>query len=243
MKARTLTQISIACLTVAVAIALIALVEVTSGCGMVRYVPPHLRSIADQELTAVSVSSSCVLNDPTLQPGESPDLPHDHFTQLWGRIGSGVIVDERHVLTAYHITTCPDFPAVDVVLSDGRHFFMAVQKEDEGADLALLVISSADYFHVNVAPPIVAGPPVAGDALCVAAAYPRREWHCGFVDSVHDDARGPDVELIASSKKGNSGGASYDSLGRLVGISSLGSKTNQEWVGITSLSKHMEIFP
>ena len=205
------------------------------GCVSIPHVPPKIRTYKDQAETTVTVKLWC-----------------DKFSEgMYGDLqaGSGVIVDERHVITAWHVVKCPGFstlPIIQVGLQDGRAFMMVIDKVDGDADLALLTIFSADRFHLKVPPPVI-GKAEAGDSACSSVGFPKKGWHCGEIASVSDSKKG-NIEVDAETVSGNSGSALYNSSGQLVGIivqrqSCPGEKT-QDCIGYaTSLKGRFKFYP
>lgn len=182
-----------------------------SGCGAsMPPVPPELRNTPAQASAAVLISRSCNMVDPFEQWGDNLKLMPD-------ALGSGVIVDERHVLTAYHVVECPVIPAVVIQLEDGRTRHVFVQREERTGDLALLTLVSAQDFDLGLTRPIITPAPPVGEPVCAAVASPAREWNCGNV-TAHDDTPANDIAHDAQTRHGNSGAGVYDSHGDLVGI-------------------------
>lgn len=84
----------------------------------------------------------------------------DDWGEWPGAYGTGVIISERHVLTAAHVVECPLLPDVRVTLPGGRKVRMVVDRDDRmfgsGRDLARLEIYSAERFGLGIAPPALA---------------------------------------------------------------------------------------
>lgn len=131
------------------------------------------------------------------------------------RWGSGVIVDERHVLTAYHVVECPDIPFVRTDF-DGERMMMVVVKKDIKADIALLELASANDFNLGVPPPVISAV-APGELVCSVRAFPKPGWSCGLVETVGDPGEG-NIGFAAEVIAGNSGSALYNERGELVGI-------------------------
>lgn len=109
------------------------------ACVSLPHVAPALRSPAQQQVATVRITTSC---------GD------------WGGgYASGVVLTERHILTAAHVVRCPYVPNVRAHFSDGRVFSVSVIRDDAmfggGTDLAILESSSAENFSLGVAPPTI----------------------------------------------------------------------------------------
>jgi hypothetical protein len=157
------------------------------GCVRLPYVEPAPRGGADAMRTDVRVVSYCGNNTP--------------------RQGHGVVVSERHVLTVHHVVQCAYIPRVRVTfMRNGREetLRMNVIREDEGADLAKLEISSAERFHLNVPPPALfpINDTPTNEIACLGGW--SGDWsQCGVV------AMMPHIILYMVVKPGDSGSAVY----------------------------------
>jgi hypothetical protein len=153
------------------------------GCVNLPYVPPAPRPYNAALKTDVEIISYCGNKVP--------------------RQGRGVIISERHVLTAQHLVDCAFIPKVKVnFIRGGRQETLRtyVIKEDAEADIAKLEIASAEHFGLNVPPPalITLGDTSTGEFACNAA-----QEKCGVV---HRDTT---VILHMPSVHGDSGSAVY----------------------------------
>lgn len=178
------------------------------------YVQPALRSHPMQEAATVMIQSDCTEADP-FTPGDIPSVP-EMIEWAPSKIASAVVKDERHIWTAQHAVRCPIIPTVQARLSNGRIVKVSVTKEDVEHDLALLEMSSADNFNLNVPPPLISPPPAIGEPVCIATALPSQGWDCGNVERIGDGY----VIFAASGKRGSSGGGVYDLDGHIVAIMS-----------------------
>lgn len=160
------------------------------GCVRLDHVEPKPRTEIAQLLTSVSLNVQC---------GNG---------EFWAdnKSGSGVVISERHALTALHVVACPMIPNVHVTFVTGnglKTLRMYVIKEDEDQDIAKLEIASAEYFHFNVPPPSLwteADGNAEGEGAC---AYPDRGGLCGIVDTDNTVIKG------MSAQRGDSGSAVY----------------------------------
>lgn len=168
----------------------------------------------DQLDTTARVEAFCVEQDPF----------EGSFT-AGGGIGSGVIVDNRHVLTASHVVgistghnewvPCPWAIIVHVTLNTGKKMRMVVAADHHDNDLAMLELATADSFHV--APPVMGPRPAVDATVCHASAMPSWRVDCGQAVTRYQTSAN-DVYMTAPVDHGNSGGPVYDDAGRLVGI-------------------------
>lgn len=158
-----------------------------AACINLPHVDPQPRTLSDQEKTVVSLEVVCGFN-------------------VAG--GTGVIISERHVLTAYHVTDCPTIPSVRVKMYDGTAHNMVVSKENEKQDIARLELNHAGRFNLNIAPPqLTPYYPRENDTVC---AWTRRNTvHCG-------PRLGPNA-IAGQMKPGDSGSPVYDG-GYLAGL-------------------------
>lgn len=195
--------------------AAILLSAASAGCIRLQHLEPVPRSAEDQQRAAVRLQVSCVED-----MGMDPNNPTNWVPP---RVGSGVIISERHILTAYHVVSCPALPRVLATLVDGRQFTMWVIKEephhipfmsDDG--IAELEIGGIDWFGMDIRPPRL-GPASdwhIDEVLCAEPAFPRHEDVCGFGNG--------HLTFGAKSRIGNSGAGVYDTAGQLVGIEDSG---------------------
>lgn len=174
-------------------------------------IPATTRSHLWQETAIVEVQVSCTEHDPFA----TDDSPNNFNDIVWSeKSGSGVILDERHVLTANHVTSCPVIPEVRLGLANGTVRQAMVEKESYDKDVSELVLASTDNFGFGIAPPSIVPSPAIGEPLCLASSLPTRGWSCGNIEEIKDGR----VRFGAISKHGNSGSAVYDVEGHLIGI-------------------------
>ncbi|MFN3745852.1 MAG: trypsin-like peptidase domain-containing protein [Hyphomicrobiaceae bacterium] len=139
--------------------------------------------------------------------------------------GSGVIVDAArgYILTNNHVVE--NAVAIDVGISDGRHFRAQLVGRDIGTDLALLKIDPHDLPAIAVGNSdrarvgdvvVAVGSPfgLEGTAtMGIVSAVMRTEiGHEAFEDYLQIDAQ---------INKGNSGGALVNARGELIGINTV----------------------
>lgn len=183
----------------AIAIALV-------GCTAAPRAPEMPRTRTQQDAAAVRVDVLCI------------DSGHDPFEggafTAHMRIGSGVVVGPRHVLTASHVTACPFVPRVRITFADGSWRSVVVDREDAELDIARLEVSAA--LALPFSRPSTAAA-TRGDSACAMTSYPERGWSCGLVDEVATTGPGG-ITFGALTKSGNSGSGLYDGVGRLTGI-------------------------
>lgn len=157
----------------------------------------RLRLVPDRAALAVEIHEVCVT-------AERVDVS----------FGSGVLVSEDDVLTAYHVVDCEGVALLTVILADDRMMAASVAWSDERHDLARVALATPALLDVH--DPVVG---LADGRVCAQVAFPRREQRCGEVTEVRDDGTTwGEVRFSAVVQPGNSGGGVYDEEGRLVGI-------------------------
>lgn len=128
------------------------------------------------------------------------------------QIGSGVLVDSRHVLTAYHVVSCRVVAAV-AILAGGQQVALSVERAAVSADVAWLVLAG----QVPVPRVEIADAPSPGARVCMESAQPARHRVCGL-SMMRIHAEGQEIKFSFQPIPGNSGSGLYDSRGRLIGI-------------------------
>lgn len=151
-----------------------------TACATLPHVEPQTRDSTQQAQTTVTVQSYC--------DGQ-------------GGRGTGVIISERHVLTAHHVVRCAKIPRVYVTLSNGDRHRVYVTRENTTQDIAKLEISHAGRFGLDIAPPKLepAYYPDENDAACV---HVNDGMECGFRLSPNT--------LALRLRPGDSGSPVYD---------------------------------
>lgn len=167
----------------------------------------------------------------------------DGETYVWN--GSGVIVSKDRLLTAGHIAETEGmicaFTAEDI---KGQTFLIrpiAVLSSND-IDLASMgLISYTEEF--NAERTRFGSVPLLGDKVCVATAYPRREYKCGDVMMPKADPPG-DIRIDLVVEPGNSGSGLYNANGELVGIMvhTYPNRGNKQYIsgGASSLEGHLK---
>lgn len=139
---------------------------------------------------------------------------HPQMQQLvtTGHLGSAVLIDDRHAITAYHVVDCQETPIVRLVLPSGRRLRAQVDRADLELDIARLTVAADERLST---PRPVVGSAAVGNTACASVAEPERRWICGAVQSA--DSYRDGIQFSATVVPGNSGGGVYVG-GRLVGI-------------------------
>lgn len=135
--------------------------------------------------------------------------------------GSGVLVDDSHVLTAAHVVNCAGWPLMVppellvVETLDGTRYTLTSAEVDGYRDLARLTLAD----KVKGINPVPIRHATVHDKVCWAASVPKREVKCGKVGDLDQRRDYGDVELVTGSVWfGNSGSGVYDSGGALIGL-------------------------
>lgn len=126
---------------------------ILAACMRLPHVDPRSRDEVTASRASVDVHVTC--SSPDMSSTE--DSPKPAIVWREPSRGRGVMISERHILTAAHVVRCPDIPRVTVTLYDGRSFLVVVERDDDmfgkGSDLARLVIPSGSTFQRYIAPP------------------------------------------------------------------------------------------
>lgn len=165
-----------------------------TACVRVAPVAPALRNEDARTISVVRIDASC---------------------GMWGqRSGSGVIVSQRHVLTAAHLVACADLPRVNVTYRDEhgeeRRLRVVVTEEDRDTDIAKLEIASAEQFGVALRPPVVRSPD-PGEQACANLVH-GDTIACGIVASTWTAVKRMETDPV------DAGAPVYCDRGTLVGI-------------------------
>lgn len=170
------------------------------SCMQLAHVAPQPRSSNQAHRATVRVEVEC---------GESWGI--DRVARVdWtpDKLGTGVAISERHVLTAAHVVACPTIPSVHVVTADGRRFMARVERDaatfEDGRDLAR--IYTIENMGLGIAPPAIN--PYFGNGASTVAVY-GRESPTGWWSGAN--------EVPAQTQRGDSGAGIYVH-GKLIGI-------------------------
>lgn len=126
---------------------------------------------------------------------------------------TGVVISERHILTAGHAVVCPVLPKIKATFYDGHWERMYVERDEfsygDGRDIARLKLHSNSGFNLNIPPPTLHE---FGNGPAIAAVANRRPeaWY------PMSDAP-PTVIPNMITRAGDSGAGVYV-RGKLLGI-------------------------
>jgi serine protease Do len=130
--------------------------------------------------------------------------------------GSGVVIGERYVLTAGHVTQVCAGGEFEIVTVKDERYRAVVDRVLPGADLARLkivgdfVIEQAPVTRVGSAPKIE-------EEICFHSGAPTRSIRCGRVELIESSGAG-NVKHSAVVEPGNSGSPVFNKRGELIGI-------------------------
>lgn len=189
--------------------ACVALALVLSSCAgrAAPHASPTGISVKEQMERAVRIDTACF----------SGDLFVGERIKLDGHMGTGVILDDGHVLTARHVVRCDDGVALIHVQDMDGVRRVAIVEQSSDHDVARLRVM-VPYYAARPAPIARAEP---GESVCSQTAIPDRLRSCGKVMNVayeQIDDVSVDVTTSALVVSGNSGSGMWDSSGRLVCI-------------------------
>ncbi len=177
-------------------------------------------------LLLFSACSACgAWNPPS---GLTPSQQHNAMVQIrttcleGQKFGSGVLVDDRYVLTATHVIGCDIIPGlplykdankVEVYVTGSLFEEADVEVNLIGWDVSRLKLKS-DKLAEYVTPVRVGAKPKFGERVCEISAVPRPTYRCGEVQ----ESPAGRIVLGFSVESGNSGSGIFNSKGELVGI-------------------------
>jgi S1-C subfamily serine protease len=177
------------------------------GCAYTARLP---RNHQQQIATTVTIEEGCVTGD--IYGAIYGHVANLHFEF---QSGTGIILDGRHVLTAYHVVNCSGIKIITVKLFDDQELTAHYYSGDKINDLAVLEIGN----EVEVGPMVM--PALAkvdiGEYVCQVSARPNKDRICGKITQF-TTISGQNVKDNIKTVHGNSGAPVYDSGGQLVGV-------------------------
>lgn len=195
-----------------------------TGCASA----PRGRTLPEQHLAAVSIVRACQKPNTTLTVDASGIMLGGTISwspNTFDSIGSGVLVDGTHVLTAYHVVDalppgCHWEITIDggaVTVRDPLPYLVEVETIWPTRDVARLRIVKANPIK-GVRKPEIRSSLDAGDEACVVSAQPRTFRRCGDVSYYSNGTDDGDQMTSGIIEPGNSGSGMYDVNGFLIGI-------------------------
>ncbi len=163
------------------------------ACVHLAPVAPEARTSAMRTVTAVHVESVC---------GST-------------KVGTGVIISARHVLTAAHTVGCASLPLVHVTYVENgieQRLRMYVTKEDAKTGIARLEIASAETFSKTIRPPVLQLPDPGNNVCAQLVTGDNQTVACGTVSSTWT------VVKKMATRDADTGAPVYTDEGILVGI-------------------------
>ncbi len=197
-------------LTLATALALGALLG-SATTGVVTGL-----TVAQQDAPAPAVANQA--GGTTTASAAERVLPSVVQVRAGTRGGSGVIIDESHVVTNGHVVVGAE--TVELLLGDGRSVTGRVLGADERNDIAVVeadlgatpAAALGSSAGLQIGQPVIAvGSPLGLTGSVTAGVV-------SAVDRSADDFPGPMIQTDASINQGNSGGPLVDLRGQVVGI-------------------------
>jgi S1-C subfamily serine protease len=169
--------------------------------------PAQARFPADQQLLAVKVESTC---DPFDDGGNT-------------KVGSGVIVSEWQVLTAFHVVDCGAAIAnIHVTTKNGKRYRFSPEKEWQESDISRIQMATADRFRLGVSPPLIRLSSISKwEPIYIQAAWPDRVEIVGEPTGwgyYGEELSSGKFKYSAPTQPGNSGSAVYDIDGNMIAI-------------------------
>lgn len=231
--------------TVAAAIAMTALIPLTSCSATAPMNPEDVKTPApvasNSPLTSPtsgnSSVTSCSIDDPswtTLAEKVSPSVVSVEVSSGGHPVGegSGVAVDEHHIVTNAHVVGDATDSDVSVTLSDNSVQPVTIAGRDPITDLAVLTVQDTKLTPIPIATSaeVRTGQPVmaVGNPLGLAGTVTT-----GIVSALNrpvaasEQGTGPSVATVTNAiqtsapiNPGNSGGALVNGCGELIGINS-----------------------
>ena len=124
----------------------IVIITLLAGCAL-PHIKPQPRTPQQAQLAVARLDIECA---------------HDGIDYGAPKVATGVVISERHILTAGHAVVCPVLPKIKATLANGETFKLYVERDEfsfgDGRDIARLRLASADRFGLSIAPPELGEP-------------------------------------------------------------------------------------
>ena len=198
-------------LTLATALALGALVG-SATTGLVTGL-----SFAQEE-TAAPAAGEQATGPTTTESAAQRALPSVVQVRAGSRGGSGVIIDDNHVVTNGHVVVGSE--TVELLLDDGSSVTGRVLGSDERNDIAVVEadLGSARAAALGRSAGLQIGQPVIAVGSPLGLTGSVTAGVVSAVDRSSGNYPGPMIQTDASINQGNSGGPLVDLRGQVVGI-------------------------
>jgi serine protease Do len=171
---------------------------------------PHLRGIPGLPFDLVPRGG---------EDGDEDGAPDARRAPKQMSSGSGFFISsDGFIVTNNHVVQNAD--DIKVILKDGRELKATLVGRDEGTDLAVIRVPGANFPYVNFEDH--ARPRVGDWVLAVGNPYDLGGTAtAGIVSAYNRDINGGFVDYIqidAPINRGNSGGPTFDTYGRVIGV-------------------------
>ncbi|MDR7381817.1 S1C family serine protease [Promicromonospora iranensis] len=171
-----------------------------------------------QEEAAVPVVVDQATGTTTTESAAQRALPSVVQVRAGSRGGSGVIIDDRHVITNGHVVVGTE--RVELLLDDGSSVTGRVLGADERNDIAVIEadLGSARAADLGRSTGLQIGQPVIAVGSPLGLTGSVTAGVVSAVDRSSGNYAGPMIQTDASINQGNSGGPLVDLRGQVVGI-------------------------